>query len=761
MAGYMSRSEKLLKDRKILRKVDVNLAAQGRYIIAANILMFLFVASVGGYYELQPKITLAYGGVLLALSSALFYLIIRFDNAYGAGPARWRGLFIGVQIATSVYIGCFAATIVLLGKLSVNAFLVTLYVVGYCAINNVEWSPYHQRNTIKHAVAFGPLIVAYTLIADINGITIAAGLFVLWAMLVRQSRLMNVRHWDNVGAHHELHRKARDLSHAVNQANDASQFKTEFLANITHEIRTPMNNVLGMLALLDDTNLSDQQRELQKVAVNSGESLLSLIDDIVDFSRISSGQVQLNDAVFNLKRCIDQTLELLGPRAHENGMELSCVYQLDIPLRVKGDQGRLSQLVSNLVSNAIKYSNGTDVVLRVSLDKASETAANLRICVQDNGKGIDRDLQDTLFEAFSSKQAQTSYAQMGTGLGLAISKGLAECMGGQIGFTSVENEGSEFWFTAQLQLSTQQAQKLTGLQEITNKRALIISDSAGVTESLAFHLTSLNIEFASLEKHETPLEKLIEAEKSKQPFELVFLNLPVSQPIDFELVKAIQASEQVQQPLHILVLSSLPQRADAMRLGLVNEYDIEWLSKPVTREKLCKALLNSYEIVAVSSELEDKTEANQEELEGKRILLVEDNAVNQMVARGMLHKLGYVVTSVINGKEALGILEEKPFDLILMDCMMPILDGYETTKAWRELEADSGAHIPIIAMTASVVEGEHQKCLSVGMDDYLSKPVNLEELDAKIRQWIGGKGQENADTVIADKSQSANQKKSA
>ncbi|MCG8537120.1 MAG: response regulator, partial [Pseudomonadales bacterium] len=337
----------------------------------------------------------------------------------------------------------------------------------------------------------------------------------------------------------------------------------------------------------------------------------------------------------------------------------------------------------------------------------------------------------------------------------------AECMGGQIGFTSVENEGSEFWFTAQLQLSTQQAQKLTGLQEITNKRALIISDSAGVTESLAFHLTSLNIEFASLEKHETPLEKLIEAEKSKQPFELVFLNLPVSQPIDFELVKTIQASEQVQQPLHILVLSSLPQRADAMRLGLVNEYDIEWLSKPVTREKLCKALLNSYEIVAVSSELEDKTEANQEELEGKRILLVEDNAVNQMVARGMLHKLGYVVTSVINGKEALGILEEKPFDLILMDCMMPILDGYETTKAWRELEADSGAHIPIIAMTASVVEGEHQKCLSVGMDDYLSKPVNLEELDAKIRQWIGGKGQENADTVIADKSQSANQKKSA
>lgn len=746
----MIRSEKLLKDRKILRKVDVNLAAQGRYIIAANIIMFLFVASVGDYYSSHPRVTTLFGASLFFLSSLTFYLIIRFDSVYGAGPARWRMLFIGSQITTAFYIGSFAASIVLLDKLSVNSFLATLYVVGYSSISNVEWSPYHQRNLIKHLAAFVPIVAAYTVIADVNGVIIAAGLFVLWAMFVRQSKLMNVRHWDNVHAHHELHRKARDLSHAVNMANDASQFKTEFLANITHEIRTPMNNVLGMLALLDDTNLSDQQRELQKVAVHSGEALLSLIDDIVDFSRISSGQVQLNETVFNLKRCIDQTLELLGPRAHENGIELSCVYELEIPVRVRADQGRLAQLINNLVSNAIKYSDGTDVVLRVNVEKTSDRTANLKVTVEDNGKGIDPEQQDRLFEAFSSKQFRSDLVQSGTGLGLAISKGLAECMNGDIGFTSEKNKGTEFWFTVELQLSTQQAQKVSGLQELSNKQALILCQSKAVVESLAFHLSSLDINSTPMQAEEDTLTALLEGEKNGRPFDLLFINLPLSQSVNFELVKNIQSQQTLKDALRVVVLSSLPQRADAVRLGMVQEYDVQWLSKPVTREKLCKTLLRCFEIVAEVGDLDDKADASAEELQGKRILLVEDNAVNQMVARGMLHKLGYVVTSVINGKEALGLLEEKTFDLILMDCMMPILDGYETTKAWREKEVDTDSHIPIIAMTASVVEGEHQKCLAVGMDDYLSKPVNLDELNAKIRLWIGSSNEQASDTVVPD-----------
>ena len=735
----MERDDKLLKDRKILRKIDQNLALQSRFFIAANILVFLFVASVGGYYAHHSTITSLWGACLFLLAAPALYLSLSFDSTYGAGPARWRSLFIALQIANSICMGLLCATIVLLDKLSVNGFLLSLYMVGYSAINNVEWSPYNNRNAVRLFFNLAPAIVAYSVIADINGLTISVGMLVILVMLLRQSRILFVRHWDNVRVHHELHTKARDLAHAASEANNASQFKTEFLSNITHEIRTPMNNVLGMLALLDDTELSSQQRELQNLAVQSGEGLLSLIDDIVDFSRITSGQIQLNDNVFHVKSCIDQTLELLGPRAHEKGMELSCTYADDIPVRVKGDQGRLAQLINNLVSNAIRYSDGTDIVVKVDISRLSEVLAELRVIVKDNGRGIDPAIQDHLFDAFSKTLTSKEVAQGSTGLGLAISKGLAECMQGEIGLTSSGETGTEFWFTVHMGLSTQQAQKLALNKELINKKVLVVGAQGGVLDSLLYQLATWDMLVESVDSDAAVLDLLHDAERSERQYDLLVVNMPVLQPLSLGFLSEVQKASLNVQP-KVIVLSSLAQRADAMRTDLDAKLDVEWLSKPLTREKVCRALINCFDLDIPDDSL-DKPDAGVGEVIGKRVLLVEDNAVNQMVAKGMLNKLGYVVTSVVNGKEALGMLEEKEFDLILMDCMMPVLDGYETTIAWREKELeDGGDRIPIIAMTASVVEGEQQKCLACGMDDYLSKPVKLEELDAKMRQWLGSKG---------------------
>ncbi|HEX4939794.1 MAG TPA: response regulator, partial [Candidatus Kapabacteria bacterium] len=527
------------------------------------------------------------------------------------------------------------------------------------------------------------------------------------------------------------------LAHAVNEANNASQIKTEFLASITHEIRTPMNNVLGMLALLDDTDLSPQQQELQKVAVHSGEALLSLMDDILDFSRISSGQVQLEEVVFNLKRCIDQTLELMGPRAHDKGLELSCVYDGNLPVRVKGDPERLAQLINNLVTNAIKYSAGTDVLLSVQMQRLSETEGELKVTVTDNGKGIDPVLQDRLFDAFSKNSAQNNYAEAGTGLGLAISKGLAECMQGEIGFSSAPEQGASFWFTARLRLSTQQAQKPTELRELMNSHILLVDIDGGLRAALMAELAGwqMDVRFASSQFN--PVETLLAAQRAGMPYQLVFINLPIKQKTSLELCQEIRQHAELRNS-HLIVLASLAQRADAARMKADIAQGVEWLSKPVTRDKLVRALTQSFNLQEAEGEgLEKLDAALLSGSEGRRILLVEDNAVNQMVARGMLTRLGYLVTSVANGKEALGLLEDKTFDLILMDCLMPVLDGYETTRIWREKEKEKGGHLPIVAMTASVVEGEQQRCLSTGMDDYLSKPVNIDELSAKLRHWLG------------------------
>ena len=745
----MDQDRKLLKDRKILRKIDYNLALHSRFFMAAHLLIFFFIASIGEYYVRYPELTLSWGTALLLFSAPAFYLCIRFDPSYGAGPARWRNMFIGLQIVIALSMGLFCALVILQDKLSVNGFLLSLYMVGSSAINNVEWSPYNQRNAVKLFSNLAPAIVAYSVLADINGLTIAVGMFVLLVMLLRQSRILFIRHWDNVRVHHELHIQARDLAHAASEANSASQFKTEFLSNITHEIRTPMNNVLGMLALLDDTELSSQQRELQNLAVQSGEGLLSLIDDIVDFSRITSGQVQLNENIFHVKRCVDQTLELLGPRAHEKGMELSCTFEEDIPVRVKGDQGRLSQLINNLVSNAIKYSDGTDIVIHVAMSKVEERLAELRISVRDNGRGIDPAIQDNLFDAFSKKLTTRDLTQGGTGLGLAISKGLVECMQGDIGFTTDEKRGTEFWFTVRMPLSTQQAQKLALNKELLNKRVLIIGAEGGVLEALLYQLSTWDMIVESVASSEAVTGIISEAEAMHRPYDLLFFNMPVLQPMDLTLVDAIQRSDHIKMQPQVIVLSSLAQRADVMRMGLDSTLSVEWLSKPITREKLCRALIACFDLDQPADSTE-RPDSGMGEIIGRRVLLVEDNAVNQMVAKGLLNKLGYLVTSVVNGKEALGMLEEKEFDLILMDCQMPVLDGYETTRAWREKEGaeegmEGGRRLPIIAMTASVIEGEQQKCLACGMDDYLSKPVKIEELDAKMRQWLGGKGPDAAE----------------
>ena len=746
----MDRDDKLLKDRKILRKIDQNLALQSRFFIAANILVFLFVASVGEYYVHHATMTSIWGAVIFLLSMPAFYLSMRFEPTYGAGPARWRSFFIALQVANSVSMGLFCAAIILLDKLSVNAFLLSLYMVGYSAINNVEWSPYNNRNAIRLFSNLAPAIAAYSVTADINGLTISVGLFVILVMLLRQSRILFIRHWDNVRVNHELHTKARDLAHAASEANSASQFKTEFLASITHEIRTPMNNVLGMLALLDDTELSTQQRELQNLAVQSGEGLLSLIDDIVDFSRITSGQIKLNENVFHVKRCVDQTLELLGPRAHEKGMELSCTYAEDIPVRVKGDPGRLAQLINNLVSNAIKYSDGTDIVVHVDIAKVDGGLSEIRVTVKDNGRGIDAAIQDHLFDAFSRTLSAREVAQGSTGLGLAISKGLVVCMRGDIGFTSSAENGTEFWFTVCMELSTQQAQKLALNKELLNKKVLVVGAQGGVLEALIHQLSTWDMVVESVESADTVLHLLEEAEQSGRAYDLMIANMPVQQPLDLECIAGVQKSKTLEQAPKIIVLSSLAQRADVMRMGLDEKLAVEWLSKPLTREKICRGLIDCFELDQ-PEEPADKLDPALGDIIGRRVLLVEDNAVNQMVAKGMLNKLGYVVTSVVNGKEALGMLEEKAFDVILMDCVMPVLDGYETTAAWREKESLEGdGRIPIIAMTASVVEGEQQKCLACGMDDYLSKPVKLEDLDAKMRQWLGSKGA--ADSAVIEAS---------
>jgi signal transduction histidine kinase/CheY-like chemotaxis protein len=574
---------------------------------------------------------------------------------------------------------------------------------------------------------------------DVNGFVVGSIVLVVYALLIRQSGILSKRHWNAEKNSYELNIQTRDLAQAVKEAHSASQVKAEFLANVTHEIRTPMNNVLGMLALLDDTELSAQQKQLQNVAVHSGEALLSLIDDVLDYSKIVSGGICFNESVFSIRRCLNQCLELLGPVAHSRGIEISVIYERDIPIRVKSDEDRLAQIVTNLVSSAIRHTNGSEVVLRVSLLKDSDASGVLRVDVFDNGQSRDDKTEKQFFEAFAnSLTVAQSVQQDGTGLGLAIAKGLVESRDGGIGIENKRDEGRHLWFTLPVGVSTQQAQIDYTIKPLVNGRALIVDAGEGMVDALVSELEELKITAASIQGVDSAMAELSQAISEERDYSLLLINCPIREQLQFRLLERLLEDSRLQQ-LKVVLLASLAQRTQHQHD--IERYDnVEWLSKPVTRIGLANSLARLYDMAPKDpSNLPVKDNQSIHGDETQAILLVEDNKVNQMVARGMLNKLGYTVSVANNGKEAISILEDRPFDLILMDCLMPEMDGYEATKAIREKEKAAGRHIPIVAMTASVIEGEQARCLSAGMDDYLAKPVNVNELAAKLRHWLEDK----------------------
>lgn len=741
--------EKLARDRKILRRIDFNIAQHGRYVALVYFVIYLAIAATGGLYQDQTPLCVAFGAMFLFLAAVMMFYSLRFDQLHGAGPNKWRRQFVLCHWTSKFCWGMFAAFVTSYYGLNTNTFLVVILTVCTGAISNVEWAPFHRANYISQTILFIPLVVSLMLLNDINGFVVGSIVLVVYALLTRQSNILNKRHWNSEKTSHELNIQTRDLAQAVKEAHSASQVKAEFLANVTHEIRTPMNNVLGMLALLDDTELSTQQKQLQNVAVHSGESLLSLIDDVLDYSKIVSGSICFNDSVFSLRRCLNQCLELLGPTAHSKGIELSVIYERDIPIRIKSDEDRLAQIITNLVTNAVRYSDGSEIMIRVSINKIGDAEGNLHIDIFDNGSSLADSCEFAMFEAFAGGKSITDSVQEGgTGLGLAIAKGLVEARSGQIGLERKAEGGNHCWFNFPVGVSTQQAQIDYTIKPLIDANALIIDAQEGMVDALVSELDELSIKAVAIQGVASAIAEMQQANKEERPYKLLLVNCPIREHLQFELLDRLLLDSTLKET-KVLVLASLAQRT-RFQNNIEKYPNAEWLTKPVTRLGLANSLAKLYDMqpkdpAAVPQAGRQTNNAD----EAQSILLVEDNKVNQMVARGMLNKLGYTVSVANNGKEALSILADRPFDLVLMDCLMPEMDGYEATEAIRAKEKDTPLHIPIIAMTASVIEGEQTRCLSAGMDDYLAKPVNVDDLGAKLRLWLEDKNKdEKGDGVV-------------
>ncbi len=545
-------------------------------------------------------------------------------------------------------------------------------------------------------------------------------------------------------ANRELKSLASKLEQARDQALEASRFKSVFLANMSHEIRTPINGVISMSDMLMRTRLNDEQVEIANIIQDSAKSLLDIINDILDFSKIEAGKLELEIVDFELLHVVEGTAELIADQARQKKLSLMTYVAPDVPTSLRGDPGRLRQILLNLLSNAIKFTDGGEVVVQATLETMDEKRCRVRFSVQDTGIGMPQEAVYRLFQPFTQADGSITRRYGGTGLGLSIAKLLVELLGGRIGVRSTEGKGSTFWFSVPLERSHAKPEQPIDLDkfDLEHTKVLLVDALEGTAKIIQDYTSSWGMRNEAVPSLDEALSALRIASEAGDPFDLAIVELVMPDMAGLEFSRAVNADPVLSKTKLILCTAE-----DKGRLGegALQAGFSAYLIKPLKQSRLldCIALvLNASTDAAEATSsaympprLNTTAEMTVFQKTGM-VLVAEDNPVNQKVALMLLKELGFSAHVVGSGLEAVEVLNHTPYSLILMDCQMPEMDGFEATGAIRRAEALTGRHIPIIAMTAHAMQGDREKCIASGMDDYVSKPVTAAKLKEVLVRWF-------------------------
>tara|TARA_Y100000031_G_scaffold128028_1_gene146062 strand:- start:11270 stop:13447 length:2178 start_codon:yes stop_codon:yes gene_type:complete len=699
---------KIMKNRKLLTRTDADLANVGPRLTAVYLVLF---AVIPGKLLLPFELCVALGMLMSVVVALTTLLGRRFEELYGAGPRRWRErMLLTILLSSALWI-CF---VVLLHRSTASAsvqfllFGLTLTIVSYLAFALVAY-----RVVVKLVLLMTliPVAVLWLFEAGLAGQLICMATLVYCVLLSTEVARLNKVFWQNYENKQNLQTSIRALTTAQHEEGRVLETKYKILFGIGHEFRTPINGIVSMLSLLKKSDLGIEQKEQLDVADRSAQQLLSLVELLLEQSEIGSSTLAVGQSVFNLHREIDICMEQLGPLAAGREIELWVVYTRDMPHRVKGDPNRIKQIVTNLVTNVMRVTQCRRVIVLVDLQRESSGEGRLKAEVFDEEFGLAKFESNGLVSEFSADGMQNAIRT--EQLGSVLSRELAKSMGGEIG-VSRGNDRASLWFTASLGISSQQNRTFTPYAKLNEKRVVVIGFSEWAARSLLFYLEAWSMEIT--------VAGGFDADTSLASSDLLILAHDVSPPasLSIPIIRVV--------PLQQVRRDTAPGRNGGTGL----------LSTPVIEEQLHRLVIEMLGLKSLGPEKAQGGEEKwQQDLSRERnILLVEDDRINQLSTEKMLHQLGYQVDIASNGDEALLKLGRMDFDLVLMDCQLPGMSGFETALEIKRQQQDRIVKSPILALTANVRQGEEARCIAAGMAGYLAKPVQVDDLDVKLRQLL-------------------------